>query len=113
MQPNILEMEDVSFIPQEIKAYMAKVGEDLWTQDLWLGLQQFENAKEFGSLIRPVIKDVQELRERMETQGVFEDLFLSKTNEKVQLVLRMSEYLSHITQIVVANPPYMGGKKPQ
>ena len=107
VQPNILEMEDVSFTPQEIKAYMVKVGEDLWTQDLWMGLQQFENAKEFGSLIRPVIKDVQELRERMETQGIFEDLFLSKTNENVEKVLRMSEYLSPRYQVVVANPPYM------
>ncbi|MBG0770097.1 MAG: BREX-1 system adenine-specific DNA-methyltransferase PglX, partial [Anaerolineaceae bacterium] len=106
VQPNILEMEDVTFTPQEIKAYMSKVGEDLWTQDLWMGLQQFENVKEFGSLIRPVIKDVQELRERMETKGVFEDLFLSKTNEKVQQALTMSEYLSPRYQVVVANPPY-------
>ncbi|MEA3327043.1 MAG: BREX-1 system adenine-specific DNA-methyltransferase PglX, partial [Chloroflexota bacterium] len=110
VQPNILEMEDVSFEPKEVKAYMAKVGEDLWTQDLWLGLQQFENAKTFGSLIRPVLKDVPELRERLKMKGVFEELFLANTNKKVQKVLKMSEYLSPRHQVVVANPPYMGGK---
>ncbi len=107
VQPNILEMEDVSFDPHEIKAYMARVGEDLWTQDLWEGLRQFENAKTFGSLIRPALKDVPELRARLESRGVFEDLFLAKTNEKVQQVLLMSEYLSPRYQVVVANPPYM------
>ncbi len=106
VQPNILEMEDVTFNPQEIKDYMAKVGEDLWTQDLWQGLQQFENAKELGSLIRPAIKDVRELRQRMQSKGLFEDLLLSHTNEKVQQVLTMSEYLSPRYQVVVANPPY-------
>jgi len=106
VQPNILEMEDVVFDPKEIKDYMAKVGEDLWTQDLWLGLQQFENAKTFGSLIRPSLKDVPELRERLKSKGVFEDLFLGHTNEKVQKALQMSEYLNPRYQVVIANPPY-------
>ncbi len=106
VKPNILEMEDIAFEPQEVKAYMARVGEDLWTQELWEGLRQFENAKTFGSLIRPVLKDVPELRARLESRGVFEDLFLAKTNEKVQQVLLMSEYLSPRYQVVVANPPY-------
>jgi len=46
----------------------------------------------------------------MQAAGVFEDLFLSKTNEKLLKVLEMSEYLSPRYQVVVANPPYMGGK---
>lgn len=107
VQPNILEMEDIHFTPQEVKAYLEKVGQDLWTQDLWQGLQQFENAKTFGSLIRPVIKDVAYLRKRMQEAGVFEDLFLSRTNEKLLKVLEMAEYLSPRYQVVVANPPYL------
>ena len=107
ISPNILEMEDVTFSSQEIKDYLAKIGKDLWTQDLWEGLQQFENAKTFGSLIRPVIKDVPYLRKRMQEAGVFEDLFLSRTSEKVGKVLQMAEYLSPRYQVVVANPPYL------
>jgi len=106
VQPNILEMEDVSFEPQEVKAYMEKVGEDLWTQELWEGLQQFNNAEMFGSLIQPALKDIPELRERLKAKGVFEDLFLAETNRKVLKVLAMSKYLSPRYHVVVANPPY-------
>jgi very-short-patch-repair endonuclease/type II restriction/modification system DNA methylase subunit YeeA len=106
VQPHILEMENITFDAKEIKDYMAKVGEDLWTQELWEGLRQFEEAKTYGSLIRPALKDVPELRQRLAAKGVFEDLFLAETNRKVQLVLRMSEFLSRRYQVVVANPPY-------
>jgi SAM-dependent methyltransferase len=106
VSPNILEMEDISFTSSEIQDYMAKVGRDLWTQDLWEGLQQFENAKTFGSLIRPVIKDAPYLRKRMREAGAFGDLFLSRTSEKVEKVLEMAEYLSPRYHVVVANPPY-------
>lgn len=108
VKPNILEMVDVSFSAQEIKAYIQKVGQDLWTQELWEGLKQFENAKTFGSLIRPVIRDAGYLRQRMGEKGVFEDLFLSHTNNKLLQVLEMAEYLSPRYQVVVANPPYFG-----
>lgn len=111
VQPNILEMEDVSFDTQEIQAYMAKVGEDLWTQELWEGLQQFENAKTFGSLIHPVLKNVPKLREQLDAKGVFDELFLAETNRKVFKVLEMSEYLSPRYQVVVANPPYLNFSK--
>ena len=106
IKPNILEMEDVRFEPSEIKAYLDKLGRDLYTQDLWEGLQQFENAKTFGSLIRPAIKDVPTLRERIHEKRIFEDLLLSNTNDKLLKVLEMSEYLSPRYQVVVANPPY-------
>jgi len=106
IKPNILEMEDVRFEPAEIKAYLDKLGRDLYTQDLWEGLQQFENAKTFGSLIRPAIKDVPTLRERMRETRIFEDLLLSNTNNKLEKVLEMSEYLNPRYQVVVANPPY-------
>ena len=106
IKPNILEMEDVRFEPAEIKAYLDKLGRDLYTQDLWEGLQQFENAKTFGSLIRPAIKDVPTLRERMRETRIFDDLLLSNTNDKLLKVLEMSDYLSPRYQVVVANPPY-------
>ena len=106
IKPNILEMEDVSFEPAEIKAYLDKLGHDLYTQDLWEGMRQFENATTFGSLIRPVIKDVPTLRERIRETRIFEDLLLSNTNDKLLKVLEMSEYLGSRYQVVVANPPY-------
>ena len=108
VEPNICVMENVSFTASEIKTYMEKVGTDLFTQTLREGLQQFEDAKTFGSLIRPKITNPQEILSRMKERGAFEDLFLNKTNEKVQIVLEMVEYLSSHYHVVIANPPYMG-----
>jgi type II restriction/modification system DNA methylase subunit YeeA len=108
INPNICVMEDISFSAIDISAYMEKIGSDLFTQELWFGLQQFENAKTFGSLIHPQIRDPREVIQRMENKGAFEDLFLFKTNCKVKKVLEMTEYLMPRYHIVLSNPPYLG-----
>ena len=38
------------------------------------------------------------------------NLFLAETHQRVLSVLRMAEALSPRYAVVVANPPYMGGK---
>lgn len=106
--PNICVMEDIRFSAAELKRYMEKLGSDLFTQDLWEGLKQFEDATTYGSLIRPKVRNPYAVRERMRERGVFEDLFLYETNRKVEKVLEMIEYLSPRYQVVVANPPYFG-----
>jgi len=106
--PKICVMEDIRFSAAELKRYMEKLGSDLFTQDLWEGLKQFEDATTYGSLIRPKERNPQAVRERMRERGVFEDLFLYETNRKVEKVLEMIEYLSPRYQVVVANPPYFG-----
>lgn len=111
VRPNILEMEDIHFDTDELKAWRTELGDDLWTQELWEGMQQFENAKTFGSLIRPAITEVSLIRQRMAETAVYSDLFLSEASRKVEKVLEMSEYLSQRYHVVVANPPYMGGNK--
>jgi type II restriction/modification system DNA methylase subunit YeeA len=110
VQPDICVLEDVTFTPQEMDAYMDAVGHDLFTQNVrdWLG--QFEQATTFGSLIRPLVTDTAFIRERLDEAGVFQNLFLSHTHDKLRAVLRMSEALSSRYHVVVANPPYMGGK---
>ena len=109
-EPNICVLENVSFDASEIDDYMQAVGRDLFTQDLWLTLRQFEQVENFGSLIRPALKNVGFVRERLEKQGVLENLFLHNTNQKVEHVLEMAEYLSPRYHVVVANPPYMGNR---
>ena len=89
---------------------MDAVGRDLFTQDLQETLTQFEQADNFGSLIQPKVKDAAFIRQRIEEQGVFEDLFLHQTNLKALKVLEQAEYLSPGYQVVVANPPYMSGR---
>ena len=109
VEPNLCVLGNVRFTAKEIDEYMDVVGRDLFTQDLWQTLRQFEQAENFGSLIRPALKDIAFVRERLEEKGIFENLFLHDTNKRVKRVLEMAEYLSPQYHIVVANPPYMGG----
>jgi len=110
VEPNICVLRNVSFKSSEINEYMDALGRDLFTEDLWLTLDQYKQAENFGSLIRPALKDVRSIRERLEAKGVFENLFLHTTNHKVEQVLDMTEYLTGSYQIVLSNPPYMGNR---
>ncbi|MAT43663.1 MAG: SAM-dependent methyltransferase [Anaerolineaceae bacterium] len=110
VKPNICVLENVSFTPGELVDYRKAVGDDLFTQDLWALLQQFEDVKTVGSLVRPAAKDLSTLQTALKTKGVFDDLLLHGINVKVQQVLDMALYLSQRYQVVVANPPYMGSK---
>ncbi len=110
VEPNICVLENITFTASEIDAYKKAVGQDLFTQELWSLLQQFEQAENFGSLIRPQVQNPRQISERLQELGVFEDMFLRITSGKVKQILEFAEYLSPLYHVVVANPPYMGGK---
>ncbi len=110
VQPQICVMEDVRFGPDELRPYMAEVGHDLFTADLRQTLEQFGQAKNFGSLIIPALKEVAEVRQVLEARHFEDNLFLHDTHRRVLTVLRMADFLSQKYHVVVANPPYMGGK---
>ena len=71
---------------------------------------QFEEADNFGSLIRPDVADVAWVSKTLEEKNVSGQLFLSLTHQKVLKVLQQADYLSPKYHVVVANPPYMGAK---
>lgn len=106
--PNICVLEDVSFADGELDDYIAEVGRDLFTTDLRETLGQFEQAKNFGSLIVPKLRDVAEVARVIEAKDFEHNLFLREVHERVLKVLRMAEFLSPQYHVVVANPPYMG-----
>ncbi len=110
IKPNICVLEKVSFTPDELEEYMSAVGRDLFTQGLRETLQQFEEADNFGSLILPKLTNVTDVLAELETKNLGSNLFLADTHSKVLKVLRMAEALSPRYAVVVANPPYMGGK---
>ena len=110
VRPNICMLDEVRFRPDELDAYMAAIGRDLFTADLRATLAQFAEAKNFGSLIRPKLADPAEVRRALAARGVEGNLFLRDTHAQVLRVLEMAEYLSTRYHVVVANPPYMGGK---
>jgi type II restriction/modification system DNA methylase subunit YeeA len=110
VKPNICVLENVHFDERELKDYMDFVGRDLFTAPMQITLRQFEEADNFGSLIRPTLTDVPWMIKELESKGVSGQLFLHDTHTKAMKVLDQSDYLSPKYHVVVANPPYMGGK---
>ncbi len=108
-RPNICVLEDVSFTDDEMDDVLSIVGEDLYTEDLRETLTQFEQAKNFGSLIVPKLKDPAETARLVESKDLAGDMFLSEVHQRIVKVLSMAEYLSSKYHVLVANPPYMGG----
>lgn len=109
-KPDIVVLQDVAFTPAEMHDVAAVVGRDLFTDELRETLLQFEQAKNFGSLIVPKLRDPAETLRVVEARDFGGDLLLKEVQERVVAVLRMAEALSPKYHVVVANPPYMGGK---
>jgi type II restriction/modification system DNA methylase subunit YeeA len=110
VEPNICVLKNIQLDDKEINDYMDFVGRDLFTAPLQTTLRQFEEADNFGSLIRPDVTDVAGLMKILESKNIEEHIFLSKTHQKVLEVLRQADYLSPKYHVVVTNPPYMSGK---
>ena len=108
VQPNICVLENIDFAPDELGQYVDAVGSDLFTFKLETLLRQFAQAKTFGSLIRPVVSDVSDLRQTLAERDMGGQLFLHGTHQKVLKALAQADILSPKYHVVVANPPYMG-----
>ena len=107
-KPDICVLQNVAFTDAEMQDVAAVVGKDLFTDELRETLGQFEQAKNFGSLIVPKLRDPAETLRAVEARDFGGDLLLKEVQERVLTVLRMAEALSPKYHVVVANPPYMG-----
>ncbi|MDK2912920.1 MAG: hypothetical protein PWR29_1877 [Methanolobus sp.] len=110
VQPNICVLKSVSFEEGELNAYTSAVGRELFTNDIRATLLQFAEADNFGSLIRPKADDVSGILKLLKAKNLSENLTLLSTHQKVLQVLKQADCLSPKYHVVVANPPYMGGK---
>ena len=108
--PNICHLQPVTFEPRELEQYMDLQGKALFTDEIKTLFTQFEEADNFGSLIRPVVLKDAVLRATLQQKGVGGHLLLEHVHEDVLRVLEQAEFLQQRYQVVVANPPYMGGK---
>jgi hypothetical protein len=105
-QPNICVLQNVSFTQDELHDVVAIMGRDLFSDELRETLMQFEQAKNFGSLIVPKLRDPAETLRTVEALDFGGDLLLKEVQARVEAVLRMAEALSPKYHAVVANPPY-------
>ncbi|MEL7662653.1 MAG: BREX-1 system adenine-specific DNA-methyltransferase PglX [Methanosarcina mazei] len=110
VQPNICMLENVVFEQGELDAYIDVVGSELFTNAHRDTLFQFSEADNFGSLIRPAAKDVSYLLRLLESKNLSGNLSYLSTHQNVLKVLKQADYLNPKYHVVVANPPYMGGK---
>lgn len=107
-KPDICVLQNVAFKEAELQDVTAVVGKDLFTDELRETLRQFEQAKNFGSLILPRLRDPAEALRVVNARDFDGDLLLKEVQQRVIAVLRMAEALSPQYHVVVANPPYMG-----
>lgn len=107
VQPNICVLQDVRFSPSEMQDVAAVVGSDLFTAEFRETMGQFEQAKNFGSLIVPRLRDPAEVARVVQLKDFGGDLLLREVQERVLKVLEMAEALAPKYHVVVANPPYM------
>lgn len=110
VQPNICVLENIELDKGDINAYMAAVGSNLFTTGLKETLMQFREAENFGSLIRPLAGDVSDIRKILAERNMSSNLLLFDTHQKVLKALEQTQFLGMQYHVVVANPPYMGGK---
>lgn len=109
VKPNIVVLQNVIFTPAELQDVAAVVGRDFFTDALRETLLQFEQAKNFGSLIVPNLPDAAETLRVVEVRDFGSDLLLNELKARVLAALRMAEVLSADYSVLVANPPYSGG----
>ena len=110
--PQITVLEDIQFDAAELTDYKRHINENrLFTAAVLNLLDQFENAKTFGSLIQPVLSEslIIALRDSLVMKEPTGDLYLLDTHQKVMRLLDQGEALTQRYHVVVANPPYMGG----
>ena len=113
VRPRIIELRDVRFAENELRDYIHVLGlVDLFNQPMLRLLHQFEEAKNFGSLIQPCLDEraIAFARRAIEAKDLGGQLFLRETHLKVLRVLEQAEALTQRYHVVVANPPYMGSK---
>ncbi|MDZ4405296.1 BREX-1 system adenine-specific DNA-methyltransferase PglX [Prosthecobacter sp.] len=110
VRPRIIELRDVRFAENELRDYIRALGlGDLFNQPMLRLLHQFEEAKNFGSLIQPCLDEraIADVRRAIEAKDLGGQLFLRETHLKVLRVLEQAEALTQRYHVIAANPPYM------
>jgi hypothetical protein len=110
VKPDIVVLENVEFTGQDrLGEFLRMIGQGS-NMALADTLAQFGQAKNFGSLIIPKLKNPGEVLEAVRAKDFGGDIIWEGVRDRVVAVLRMAEALAPRYHVVVANPPYMGSK---
>lgn len=107
---NVLEIRDSTPLTEEEWQWVAQYEKNIDVfQELII---QFENAKQFGSLIRPADFDYTSLLQLLESlkeqqiADLYEEALKQSAISKLVPILRQAKLLADQYQVVVTNPPY-------
>ena len=113
VKPNVLSIQDSSWMTDEFIAYAAGKNKVL-EADLITLKKVFTDAKEYGSIISVPMLHFDELYERMDIIGrsyvedMFQAQYQSMTAELLHPLVKQAQIMAQKYDVVVTNPPYMG-----
>jgi hypothetical protein len=107
IEPNICVLEPIQFSPPELDFLLTDGGDREEEIAFW---NQFEQAQVFGSLVQPDPDVNARLRDHAAELDDRGDLLTAGAIESANRVATQAGYLTSRYAVVVANPPYMGGK---
>ncbi len=110
VQPNICVLQKVRFEKEELKVYRREIEDDLFTGDFIATLQQFEEADNFGSLIRPEVEDATRALLLLKKVDFKDEIYLLDIHVPVLTVLNQTVFIPYRVLVVVQSPNYVGGK---
>lgn len=112
---NIYAIQESNTITEDDLVFFIK-DTSLTLEDMNLFINEFKDAKEFGSLLSLTIQDYKAMEQRIETLPHLNNLnlFEQKSVETLSLVLpsllNQAKIMTSTYDVVVTNPPYMGSK---
>lgn len=115
--PQVIALQDVRFEEGELSAYFKALGvqPSALHSDFNRLLHQFEEAKNFGSLIQPCLTEaeIHAVRSQIsnrESAIPTGDLMVAATHLKILRVLEQAKALTQRYHVVNTNPPYLSWK---
>lgn len=109
VKPNVFVIEDNSVLTADAIDYIAN-GNQKIKSDLKSISDDLYNAKEYGSIIEMTPVDFTAIYRRIEEMKDGElDIFSAYIPEQVTPIIRQAEIMAQKYEVVITNPPYMGG----
>lgn len=114
VKPNVLAIQDSGFMTDDFIAYVAEKDHRMKT-DLTLLRSSLKDAKEYGSILHMPKLNFAALYERIDiisrsfAEDIFQIEYQRTATEQLLPLVKQAEIMAQKYDVVVTNPPYMGG----
>ena len=108
--PNIISIKESNSVSNDLVEYFVNGDSEVY-EDISYIMNIFNDAKEYGTLIAPHLKNSKKLKERIEALYNEESLLAILCLEEIVPLVKQALVLDQKYEIVVTNPPYLGRRK--